>query len=74
MFNDSEGVLFADVNSRLIKDTTFETIQLTDGTTSNNVRLKFRNIKNVFYASIKSSNGSTNATLNYTFADVSLNI
>jgi hypothetical protein len=34
---------------------------------------KFRNYTNIFYATIKSSNGSTRTDLNYTFQDLSLN-
>lgn len=71
-FNDSEGVLFAEI-SRFDTSgiTSYSTIGMTDGTNDNQVVFKFRNYQDIFYATVKSSNGTTRVDLNYTFNDVS---
>jgi len=48
LFNDSEGVLYAEI-AALSDDLTFRTITLSDGTTSNNVGFGYRNNSNVIY-------------------------
>jgi hypothetical protein len=73
-FNDSEGVLMAEL-SRFKQSgiVSYLSLGIGDGTGSNEVIFKFRNYTNIFYVTIKSSNGTTRTDLNYTFQDLSLN-
>ena len=73
-FNSTEGVLMTEL-SRFKKSGTvsYLTLGIGDGTGNNEVVFKFRNYTNVFYATIKSSNGATRTDLNYTFQDLSSN-
>jgi len=62
-FNDSEGVLFAEI-SALADDLTFRTIAISNGGTGQNIGLGFRTSSNVVYTFLKSDiNSSTNVTV-----------
>ena len=67
-FNDSEGVLFAEI-SALDDDLTFRTISISDGSTSNNVGFGYRNNSNVIYTFLKSDINSSSAV---TVSDITL--
>jgi len=56
IFNDSEGVLYAEI-AALSDDLTRRRITLSDGTTNNRVNLYFENISNTIEAFIKGSGG-----------------
>ncbi len=76
IFNDSEGVLYAEI-SALDDDLTFRTIALSDGTTNNNVGFGYRNNSNVIYTFLKSdiNSGSSVTVSNITsFNKVALKI
>ena len=68
VFNDSQGVLFADV-AALSNDGTNRQITLSDGTTSNRVYFTYSTVSNQFSASIISS-GSLSFNTNYTSTDL----
>jgi hypothetical protein len=55
IFNDSEGVLFAEI-SALANDLTFRLISLSDGTTSNRLSLGYRSTSNAIYCEIRNAN------------------
>ena len=68
VFNDSEGVLFADI-SALADDNTFRLITLSDGTTSNRLSLGYRSTSNAIYCEIRNAN-VTQAFLITTINDI----
>ena len=70
-FNDSEGVLFAEI-SALADDLTYRGISIGDGTASNVVRIYYENVSNRFTANIKYA-GVSQATMIYTFTDITIN-
>ena len=70
-FNDSEGVLFAEI-SALADDETFRYITLSDGTTSNRIIIRYRSSSNLIGGSVIVG-GSTVASLSYTSSDITLN-
>jgi hypothetical protein len=73
-FNDSEGVLMAELSRFKASGVVdFLSIGIGDGTGNNQVIFKFRNSTNTFYTTIESSNGTTRTDLYYTFQDLSLN-
>jgi hypothetical protein len=62
-FNDSEGVLFAEI-SALADDSSFKVLSISDGTTTNNVGLGYRTASNVIYTFVGSTiNSSTSVTV-----------
>lgn len=65
-FNDSEGVLMAEI-SALGDDLTFRTITLSDGTTNNNVGFGYRNSSNVVYTFLQ---GVINSSTAVTVSDI----
>ena len=67
-FNDSEGVLFAEI-SALANDLTFRLISLSDGTTSNRLSLGYRSTSNAIYCEIRNAN-VTQAFLITTINDI----
>ena len=68
LFNDSEGVLYAEVE-RFDNDTAFGSIGISDGTTNNQVVFKFRNTTNLVWGLIKSG-GANQAIMQYTASDL----
>ena len=68
LFNDSEGVLYAEVK-RFDNDTDFTTIGFTDGTIGNQVSFKFRNSTNVVWVVVKSG-GVSQVQMQYTASDL----
>jgi len=66
-FNDSEGVLYAEIAS-LADTTSFEVVSLSDGSTSDIVGFVYRNTTNEFTAVVKSG-GSTSMSKTITLAD-----
>jgi len=70
VFNDSEGVLFADI-SALANDLTYRGISLGDGTANNLVRFYYENVSNRLTAQIKDG-GVAQATMTYTFSDITI--
>ena len=70
LFNDSEGVLYAEVE-RFENDTGFESIGISDGTTNNQVVFKFRNTTNLVWGLIKSG-GANQAIMQYTASDLTV--
>ena len=68
MFNDSEGVLFANIAANS-DDLTFRLISLSDGTTSNRISLGYRTTSNAIYCEIRNSN-VTQAFLITTINDI----
>ena len=70
VFNDSEGVLFADI-SALADDGTYRVFGLSDGTTSNRVILYYNPNSNNIELFI-SSGGAAQTTLNLTLTDIKL--
>lgn len=68
VFNDSEGVLFADI-AALSDDLTFRLISLSDGTTSNRLSLGYRSTSNAIYCEIRNAN-ATQAFLITTINDI----
>ena len=71
VFNDSEGVLFAEIQA-LANDLTYRGISIGDGTSSNVVRIYYENVSNRFTANIKYA-GVSQATMIYTFTDITVN-
>ena len=73
-FNDSEGVLFAEI-SALADDGTFRNISLNNGTTAQTVRIYYRNTTNQITTLIGSASGGS-ATINlanaYTFNKIAV--
>ena len=67
-FNDSEGVLMAEI-SALANDLTFRLISLSDGTTSNRLSLGYRSTSNAIYCEIRNAN-VTQAFLITTINDI----
>ena len=70
MFNDSEGVLYAEVK-RFDNDTDFGTIGITDGSNNNQVTFKFRNITNRVYGNVVSG-GANQVQMDYTASDLTV--
>ena len=70
LFNDSEGVLYAEVK-RFDNDTGFGSIGISDGTTNNQVVFKFRNTTNLVWGLIKSG-GANQAIMQYTASDLTV--
>jgi len=67
-FNDSEGVLYAEV-ARFNNDLTYSTIGITDGGNNNVVALKFRNTINDVWASVTGT--GTPTIVGITISDIS---
>jgi hypothetical protein len=67
-FNDSEGVLYAEI-SALDDDLTFRLISLSDGTTNNRLSLGYRTTSNAIYCEIRNAN-VTQAFLITTINDI----
>ena len=62
-FNDSEGVLYAEI-SALADDLSFRIISISDGTTNNNVGFGYRNSSNAIYTFVQAGiNSSTAVTV-----------
>jgi len=73
VFNDSEGVLFADI-AALANDLTNRTIALSDGTTSNTVRIQYLTVSNAIWATVTNIGaGGNQAVLQYTSSDITTN-
>ena len=68
VFNDSQGVLFANIAANS-DDLTFRLISLSDGTTSNRISLGYRTTSNAIYCEIRNSN-VTQAFLITTINDI----
>ena len=72
-FNDSEGVLMAEI-SALANDLTNRTIALSDGTTSNTVRIQYLTVSNAIWATVTNIGaGGNQAVLQYTSSDITIN-
>ena len=72
-FNSSEGVLMAEI-SALADDLTDRTIALSDGTTSNTVRIEYLSVSNAIWAVVtNTSTGGNQAILQYTYPDITIN-
>ena len=72
-FNDSEGVLMAEI-SALANDLTNRTIALSDGTTSNTVRIQYLTVSNSIWATVTNIGaGGNQAILQYTSSDITTN-
>ena len=67
-FNDSEGVLYAEI-AALADDLTFRLLSLSDGTSSNSIVLGFRNLSNIIYIAVRSQS-STVLTISYSTSDI----
>ena len=70
LFNDSEGVLYAEV-AALADDQTFRMISVSDGTNNNRVRLNYTSTSNQIQARVVDG-GTTVADLNETLADITI--
>ena len=73
-FNDSEGVLYAEI-AALADDGTFRNISVNNGTTAQSVRIYYRNTANKITALIGSSSGggvTVNVANLYTFNKIAL--
>jgi len=70
VFNDSEGVLFADIAANA-NDGTYRVFGLSDGTTNNRIILYYNPTSNNIELFI-SSGGAAQATLNLTLTDIKL--
>ena len=70
LFNDSEGVLYAEVK-RFDNDTDFGTIGITDGSGNNQVTFKFRNTTNLVYGNV-TSGGTNQVQMQYTASDLTV--
>ena len=70
VFNDSEGVLFADI-AALANDLTYRVFGLSDGSTSNRIILYYNPSSNNIELFI-SSGGASQATLSLTLSDIKL--
>jgi hypothetical protein len=70
VFNDSEGVLFADI-AALANDLTYRVLGLSDGTTSNRIILYYNPSSNNIELFI-SSGGAAQTTLSLTLTDIKL--
>ena len=68
LFNDSEGVLYAEVE-RFENDTAFLTIGISDNSIDNIVAFKFRNTANFMYAQIRAG-GVNQAVMNHTATNI----
>jgi hypothetical protein len=72
-FNSSEGVLMAEI-SALANDLTNRTIALSDGTTSNTVRIQYLTVSNSIWATVTNIGaGGNQAILQYTSSDITTN-
>ena len=69
VFNDSEGVLFADI-SALANDSTLRKIQVNDNTSNNNITIDYYTSSNSIRANLW--NGSSQYSYVYTLTDVTL--
>ena len=69
VFNDSEGVLFADI-SALANDSTLRKIQVNDNTLNNNITIDYYSSSNSIRANLW--NGSSQYSYVYTLTDVTL--
>jgi len=67
-FNDSEGVLFAEI-AALDNDLTTRIIAISDGSTANTVRINYHTVSNRIRALIKAG-GVTQTSFIYTFSDI----
>ncbi len=67
-FNDSEGVLYAEV-ARFNNDLTYSTIGITDGSDNNVIAFKFRNTANDVWSAVTGSGAPTSART--TISDIS---
>jgi len=67
-FNDSEGVLYAEI-AALSDDLTFRLISLSDGTNNNTIKLGYRSDSNAIYFEVK-SNGAGQAFYVHTITDI----
>ncbi len=73
VFNGSEGVLFADI-SALANDLTNRNISLSDGTTSNTVRIEYLTVSNAIWGTVTNIGaGGNQAVLQYTSSDITIN-
>jgi hypothetical protein len=70
VFNDSEGVLFANV-ADFYDSTTSRVISISDGTLNNRVFFKFYTVSNGIEATLISSSGGTNPQITTTTSDTS---
>ena len=68
MFNDSEGVLYANI-AALHNDLTFRTLAISDESTSNNIGIGYRTSSNVIYTFLKADINSSTAI---TVSDITL--
>ena len=68
VFNDSEGVLFANI-AALNDDFTFRTLAISDESTSNNIGIGYRTSSNVIYTFLKADINSSTAI---TVSDITL--
>jgi len=64
VFNDSEGVLYAEI-SALSNDLTFRLITLSDGTTNNRISFGYRNTSNAIYCEIRNASVTQAFLLGY---------
>ena len=72
-FNKSEGVLMAEI-SALANNLTNRTIALSDGTTSNTVRIQYLTVSNSIWATVTNIGaGGNQAILQYTSSDITTN-
>ena len=72
-FNDSEGVLYAEI-SALADDTTDRSVSISDGTTSNTIRIEYLTVSNAIWAVVtNTSTGGNQAILQYTSPDITIN-
>lgn len=67
-FNDSEGVLYANI-AALADDLTFRTLAISDESTSNNIGIGYRSSSNVIYTFLKADINSSTAI---TVSDITL--
>jgi len=72
-FNSEEGVLYAEI-AALANDLTNRTIALSDGTTSNTVRIQYLTVSNAIWATVTNIGaGGNQAILQYTSSDITIN-
>jgi len=72
-FNSSEGVLMAEI-SALADDTTDRSVSISDGTTSNTIRIEYLTVSNAIWAVVtNTSTGGNQAILQYTSPDITIN-
>jgi len=73
VFNSEQGILFANI-AALANDLTNRTIALSDGTTSNTVRIQYLTISNAIWATVTNIGaGGNQAILQYTSSDITIN-